>query len=40
MLVKFVCTCGKKLKIDEARAGKPIRCTLCRKQLIVPTAEE
>jgi len=40
MLVKFVCTCGKKLKIDEARAGKPIRCTLCRKQLIVPTTEE
>ena len=39
MTVEFPCACGKKLSVDDAHAGKRVKCPACQEPVTVPAAE-
>ncbi|HEY1859450.1 MAG TPA: hypothetical protein VGG61_03805 [Gemmataceae bacterium] len=40
MPITFSCTCGKSYTVDDALAGKSVRCRVCETQIAVPAVEE
>ena len=38
-MIRFQCTCGKQLKVEDAVAGRAARCPHCGTQVRVPQAE-
>jgi hypothetical protein len=35
----FTCHCGKRYKVEAARAGQMMKCRYCEKHLLVPVPE-
>jgi hypothetical protein len=40
MPITFSCTCGKSYTVDDALAGKSVRCRVCERLLVVPAVDE
>jgi hypothetical protein len=39
-VIEFVCTCGKRLKVQDDLAGQPVRCPACEAAVRVPAPED
>jgi hypothetical protein len=39
-VIRFQCTCGKRLKVDDSSAGRKVKCSMCGKELIAPVASQ
>jgi hypothetical protein len=39
-VIRFQCTCGKRLKVDDQHVGRKVKCGTCAKELIVPAMSQ
>ena len=40
LVIRFQCTCGKRLKVEDSHAGRKVKCGACGAEMVAPTVGE